>query len=266
MDGRTVKFNIHSRIEKCFNLINKSDIMEKPNISTIIVIICILIIGLYAAGEVNYYSQKIITEKNITSPVVVIEKVGITEKINNVSLSQGVMMDENSAIPTEGDVVLFGHRTLQGSPFLRLNELETGDIITLDWPGIGEINYTVINKKVVPANYQMPTNETGTHIFLVTCDPIGSTENRLIIEGEMTNVGEINPTIINDNPHESYAFIISSVFLIIGLIISLIYPKETRIYILITVIIITIILFYFCFNPISSQFIYDKVIILNGGI
>ena len=240
--------------------------MEKPNISTIIVIICILIIGLYAAGEVNYYSQKIITEKNITSPVVVIEKVGITEKINNVSLSQGVMMDEKSDIPPNGDVILFGHRTLQGSPFLRLNELEAGDIITLDWPGVGEVNYTVINKTVVPANYQMSTTENGSHIFLVTCDPIGSTENRLIIEGEMTNVGEINQTIINDNPQESYAFIISGAFLVIGLIISLIYPKETRIYLLVTVLIITIVLFYFCFNPISSQFIYDKVIILNGGI
>ena len=56
--------------------------MEKPNISTIIVIICILIIGLYAAGEVNYFSHKIITEKNVASPVIVIEKVGIAEKIN----------------------------------------------------------------------------------------------------------------------------------------------------------------------------------------
>ena len=97
--------------------------MAKSVISTVIVIICIIIIGLYAAGEVNYFSQKTVSEKNITSPVVLIEKVGINEKINNVSLSQGVMLDEKSGIPTQGDVVLFGHRTLQGSPFLRLNEV-----------------------------------------------------------------------------------------------------------------------------------------------
>ena len=240
--------------------------MEKPKISTIIVIICILIIGLYAAGEVNYYSQKIITEKNITSPVVVIEKVGISEKINNVSLSQGVMMDERSSIPTEGDVMLFGHRTLQGSPFLRLNELEIGDIITLEWPGIGEVNYTVINKTIVPATYQLSANESRNHVFLITCDPIGSTENRLIIEGEMTNVSGINEKIVNDNPQESFAFFISGGFLVLGLIISFIYPKETRPYILATVLIITIFLFYFCFNPISSQLIYDKIIFINGGI
>ena len=240
--------------------------MEKPNITTIIVIICILIIGLYAAGEVNYFSQKTITEKNITSPVIIIEKVGISEKLNNVSLSQGVLIDEKSSIPTKGDVILFGHRTLQGSPFLRLNELEFGDNMTLEWPGIGEVKYKVINKTVVPATYQLSTNETGNHIFLITCDPIGSTENRLIIEGEMTNVSGINEKIINDNPHESFAFIISGAFLVIGLIISLICPKDTRKYILATVLVISIILFYFCFNPISSQLIYDKIIFLNGGI
>lgn len=240
--------------------------MEKLNITTIIVIICILIIGLYAAGEVNYFSQKTITEKNITSPVIIIEKVGISEKLNNVSLSQGVLIDEKSSVPTKGDVILFGHRTLQGSPFLRLNELEFGDNMTLEWPGIGEVKYKVINKTVVPASYQLSTNETGNHIFLITCDPIGSTENRLIIEGEMTNVSGINEKIINDNPHESFAFIISGAFLVIGLIISFICPKDTRKYILATVLVISIILFYFCFNPISSQLIYDKIIFLNGGI
>ncbi|MBR0271096.1 MAG: class E sortase [Methanobrevibacter sp.] len=240
--------------------------MEKPNITTIIIIICILIIALYAAGEVNYFSAKTITEKNITSPVVILEKVGIQEKINNVSLSQGVMMDEKSSIPTEGDVMLFGHRTLQGSPFLRLNEIEKGDIITLEWPGVGEVNYTVINSSIVPATYHLSTTESSDHIFLITCDPIGSTANRLIIEGVETNVSGIDEKIVQDNPQESYAFIIAGVFLIVGLIVSFIYPKEMRPYILATVLIVSAVLFYFCFNPMSSQVIYDKIIFLNGGI
>jgi LPXTG-site transpeptidase (sortase) family protein len=240
--------------------------MKRPTITTIIIIICIIIIGLYAAGEVNYFSNKTVTEKNITSPVVMIEKVGIQEKINNVSLSQGVLIDEKSSIPTQGDVMLFGHRTLQGSPFLRLNEIENGDIITLEWPGIGEIKYTVINKTIVPATYTLTGSESGDHIFLITCDPIGSTANRLIIEGEQANVNGIDEKIIMDNPKESYAFIISSIFLIVGLIISFIYPKDMRPYILATVLIISAILFYFCINPISSQLIYDKIIFLNGGI
>lgn len=240
--------------------------MKRPTISTIIIIICICIIGLYAAGEVNYFSAKTISEKNITSPVVIIEKVGIHEKINNVSLSQGVMMDEHSSIPTRGDVMLFGHRTLQGSPFLRLNEVNNGDIITLEWPGIGEAQYRVINKSIVPATYHLSSTQSGDHVFLITCDPIGSTANRLIIEGELVNVNSINENQIQNNPQESYAFLLTGLFLIIGLVITLIYPRDMRPYILATVIIITAMLVYFCFNPISSQFIYDNIILLNGGI
>ena len=241
-------------------------IMNRPSISTIIVIICILIIGLYAAGEVNYFAHKTVTEKNITSPVVMVDKVGINEKMNNQSLDLGVMIDEKSSIPTKGDVVIFGHRTLQGSPFLRLNELENGDIITLEWPEVGEVNYSVTNKTIVPATYHLNVNETGNKVLLITCDPIGSTENRLIIEGQRGNVSGIDEKIIHDNPQESNAWIISGAFLIVGLIISFVYPKESRPYILATVLIISIILFYFCFNPISSQLIYDKINFLNGGI
>lgn len=241
-------------------------IMNRPSISTIIVIICILIIGLYAAGEVNYFAHKTVTEKNITSPVVMVDKVGINEKMNNQSLDLGVMIDEKSSIPTKGDVVIFGHRTLQGSPFLRLNELENGDIITLEWPEVGEVNYSVTNKTIVPATYHLNVNETGNKVLLITCDPIGSTENRLIIEGQRGNVSGIDEKIIHDNPQESNAWIISGAFLIVGLIISFVYPKESRPYILATVLIISIILFYFCFNPISSQAIYDKIIFMNGGM
>ena len=241
-------------------------IMNRPSISTIIVIICILIIGLYAAGKVNYFAHKNVTEKNITSPVVMVDKVGINEKMNNQSLDLGVMIDEKSSIPTKGDVVIFGHRTLQGSPFLRLNELENGDIITLEWPEVGEVNYSVTNKTIVPATYHLNVNETGNKVLLITCDPIGSTENRLIIEGQRGNVSGIDEKIIHDNPQESNAWIISGAFLIVGLIISFVYPKESRPYILATVLIISIILFYFCFNPISSQAIYDKIIFMNGGM
>ena len=240
--------------------------MNKPSISTIIVIICILIIGLYAAGEVNYFAHKTITEKNITSPVVIVDKVGINEKMNNVSLDLGVMIDEKSSIPTKGDVVIFGHRTLQGSPFLRLNEIENGDTITLEWPEVGEVNYSVTNKTIVPATYHLNVNETGNKVLLITCDPIGSTENRLIIEGQRTNVSGIDEKIIHDNPHESYAWIIAGAFLVIGLVISFVYPKDSRPYILAAVLIISAILIYFCFNPISSQVIYDKIIFLNGGM
>lgn len=240
--------------------------MNKPRISTIIIIICILIIGLYAMGEVNYFSSKIAVERNIESPAIVIPSIGVNEKINNVSLSQGVMHEPSSYIPTQGDVLIFGHRTLQGSPFLRLNELSSGDTLLLEWPGIGEVKYNVVDSTIVPATYQLNPEEGGDYVYLITCDPIGSTENRLIIKGELNETNPINTQIIQDNPQEANAWIISAVFLVVGLILSLIYPKEQRMFILATVLIVSAILFYCCINPIPSELIYDKIIFLNGGM
>ena len=57
--------------------------MNRPTIATIIIIVCLLIIGLYASGEVNYYSSKISMERNVDSPTIIIPSVGINEKIYN---------------------------------------------------------------------------------------------------------------------------------------------------------------------------------------
>lgn len=240
--------------------------MNRPTIATIIIIVCLLIIGLYASGEVNYYSSKISMERNVDSPTIIIPSVGINEKINEETLDLGVLHGPTSYKPTQGDVILFGHRTLQGSPFLRLNEVAKGDDLILEWPGIGEVKYKVINTTVVPADYQLSANEGGNYIYLVTCDPIGSTENRLIIQGELSQTNPINEQIIKDNPQESNAYIISALFLVIGLAFSFFYSKDQRIYILATVLIISALLFYFCLFPIPSEIIYDKINFLNGGM
>lgn len=240
--------------------------MNKPSITTIIVLICITIVGLYAIGEVNYFSEKIIIERNVEAPAIIISDIGVHEKINNVSLSQGVLHEPESYTPDKGDVLLFGHRTLQGSPFLRLNEVSNGDKLILEWPGIGELQYSVVNTSIVPAEYQLTAQEGGDYLYLITCDPIGSTENRLIVQGELKDTKPLNTKIIKENPQESNALIISAVFLVVGLALSFFYPKDQRIYIFAIVLIISAILFYCCFNPIPSQLIYDKIIFLNGGI
>lgn len=216
-------------------------------------------------GEVNYYSSKVAVERDLESPTIVIPSLGINEKINEVSLSQGVFHEPGTYNPSEGDVLIFGHRTLQGSPFLRLNELSEGDTILLEWPDIGEVKYTVAGSSIVPADYQLNAEAGGNKLYLITCDPIGSTENRLIIEGTLSETNPIDEVILKENPQESNALIITAIFLVVGLIFSYFYPKDHRIYILATVLIVTAILFYCCINPIPSQLIYDKIIFLNGG-
>ena len=239
--------------------------MDKPSIATIVVIICLLIIGLYAMGEVNYFSSKMIVEKNIDSPTIIIPSIGVQEKINNESLNQGVLSDPGENIPTENPVILYGHRTLQGSPFLRLNELKIGDTFLIEWPNIGELNYSITNTTVVPAEHELEADGKNS-VYLITCDPIGSTENRIIVQGDLIDTNPIDTEIIKNNPQEHNALIISAIFLIIGSIFSFVYPKENRIYILATVLIISVVLFYCCINPIPSELIYDKIIFLNGGL
>lgn len=239
--------------------------MNKPSISTIIVIVCLLIIGLYAMGEVNYFSSKVIAEKNIDSPKILIPSIGVDEKINTESLNRGVLSDPGENIPTENPVILYGHRTLQGSPFLRLNEVGIGDTFMLEWPGVGSLTYKVANTSIVPAAYELQPNGKNS-AYLITCDPIGSTENRIIVQGELIQESPLNTEIIKNNPQEFNAVIITAIFLIIGLAFSYFYPKENRVYILATVLIISAVLFYCCINPIPSELIYDKIIFLNGGM
>ena len=236
----------------------------KISIRTIIVIIALIIIGFYAFTEVSYYSSKTITEANITQPVLNIPKINLQEKLNNQSLSQGVFIEPNSNNPQNGEIPIYGHRTLQGSAFLRLNELKPGDQITINWPNIGQLNYKVNNTEIVPANTQLEISNNTAKIDLITCHPIGSTSQRLIVTADLINTTDLNNTIIHENPQKNNAIIITTIFLIAGLIFTYFYPKEERKIILITILIITAILIYLNLFPIDSQYLADKLGWLNA--
>ena len=247
------------------------DIKKYIKPTTIIVIIAFLIIGLYALTEVNYFSYKQVAEsKDVNASVVVIPAIGVFEKINNVSISQGVYIDETSNIPTKGDTVLYGHRTLQGSPFLRLDSLKKGDVVSVEWPGIGEVNYTVKESEIIAPTNFLDLNESHVNdvnnqdLYLVTCHPIGSSAQRLVVTAELDSISPINETVLEQNPQAHWAWLITAGFLILGLIVAYFTPAEERKIILAVVIIITIILVYFCIFPISSQVWADQLGWLNS--
>lgn len=247
--------------------------LKKIRISTIIIIIALLIIALYALTEVNYFSYKQVAEpKDINASVVIIPSIGVHEKINNVSISQGVFIDQSSNLPTKGDLALFGHRTLQGSPFLRLDALKKGDVITIEWPNIGEVNYTFKESKIVPATYDdfylNASHESGDihnqQLFLITCHPIGSSAERLIVTADLNSTSLINETALQENPHAYWAWYITLGFLALGLVVTYFSPVEERKIILAIVIAITIVLAYFCIFPIDSQVWADQLGWLNS--
>lgn len=247
------------------------DIKKYIKPTTIIVIIAFLIIGLYALTEVNYFSYKQVAEsKDVNASVVVIPAIGVFEKINNVSISQGVYIDETSNIPTKGDTVLYGHRTLQGSPFLRLDSLKKGDVVSVEWPGIGEVNYTVKESEIIAPTNFLDLNESHVNdvnnqdLYLVTCHPIGSSAQRLVVTAELDSISPINETVLEQNPQAHWAWLITAGFLILGLIVAYFTPAEERKIILAVVIAITIVLVYFCIFPISSQVWADQLGWLNS--
>lgn len=236
----------------------------KITIKTILVIIALIIIGLYTFTEVTYFASKTINEENIEYPVIKIPKINVQEKINNQSLSQGVYIEPNSNNPQKGEINIYGHRTLQGSAFLRLNELEPGDTITLNWPGIGQLNYKVNSTQIVSQYTTLNISNETQKINLITCHPIGSTSQRLIVTADLINTTELNNNIIHENPQKNYGIIITIAFLALGLIITYLYSKKERTIILITILIITIILIYINFFPIDSQYLADKLGWLNS--
>ena len=247
------------------------DIKKYIKPTTIIIIIAFLIIGLYALTEVNYFSYKQVAEsKDVNASVVVIPSLGVFEKINNVSISQGVYIDVTSNIPTKGDTVLYGHRTLQGSPFLRLDALKKGDVVTVEWPGIGEVNYTVKKSEIIDPTNFLDLNESHVNdvnnqeLYLVTCHPIGSSAQRLVVTADLDSISPINETVLEQNPQAHWAWLITAGFLILGLIVSYFTPAEERKIILAVVIAITIILAYYCIFPISSQVWADQLGWLNS--
>ena len=241
------------------------------SLTTVVVVIAFIIIGLYAVTEVNYFSYKNVAEPaDYNASVVSIPSIGVFERINNVSISQGVYIDASSNIPTQGDVVLFGHRTLQGSPFLRLNELKPGDVVTLQWPGIGEVNYTINRTEIVPATYNLQINDSHNgdmhqqDLYLITCHPIGSTAERMICIADLSSTGLINETALQENPQANFAWYIAIIFLAFGLVVSYFYSGANRMVILATVLIITAVLIYFCIFPMDSQVWADKLGVLNS--
>lgn len=247
------------------------DIKKIIKPTTIIVIIAFLIIGLYALTEVNYFSYKQVAEsKDVNASVVVIPAIGVFEKINNVSISQGVYIDETSNIPTKGDTVLYGHRTLQGSPFLRLDALKKGDVVSVEWPGIGEVNYTVKESEIIAPTNFLDLNESHVNdvnnqdLYLVTCHPIGSSAQRLVVTAELDSISPLNETVLEQNPQAHWAWLITAGFLVLGLIVVYFTPAEERKIILAVVIAITIVLAYFCIFPISSQVWADQLGWLNS--
>ena len=201
-------------------------------LSTFFVLVGMIIISLYGLIEVSYYaSAQNLALNSSDTPNLEIPKIGVNQAINNKSVDYGIYHEPKSAKPGLGTVALFGHRTLHGSPFLNLDKLQPGDNITVEWPGIGNVEYEVLNSTIVPASYRLSV-EQGNVLFLITCYPLGSTKERLMIEAKQIKIYPLQKTEKKTSDDLPYGPIILIGFFISGSILSYLYPIKEEQYII----------------------------------
>lgn len=234
--------------------------------STALVIVGMLIISLYLLIEVGYYSYSVNGDINPgDTPFLIIPTIGINQSINNQSVDHGIYFEPKSFKPTSGTTILFGHRTLHGSPFLKLDQLKPGDKMYLEWPGIGKVTYSMVNSTIVDASYMMPVDQ-GNYLFLITCYPLGSDKQRLIIQAKYETIEPMNSTTQTvPNPQAPIGIMLISALFVGGMILGRFYPvAEDRIWIFMAILALTMLLVFAYFYPVPTDTLESGLSQLNS--
>ena len=139
----------------------------------------------------NAPPKVIINKINVDAPVI-FDQNTVNEAAFQKALHDGVVHYPDTALPGQrGNVVIFGHSSGQWwAPgnykfvFTLLNKLHYDDKIFLEYKGIRYI-YKVSNVSVVKPNDLSVLNQGGNSMLtLITCTPVGTSTNRLIIQAQ----------------------------------------------------------------------------------
>ena len=156
--------------------------------------------------KLEQISQEDIKEHRQEYGVVQLERKNTTLKIDSVDID-GVVVDGDDATSMDrgfwhypissppgerGNTVIIGHRFLNIPPrtdtFFNLNEVNIGDTITIEQERY-EYTYTVIQTLVVDKNNTSALEDTNDYrITLITCEPLWSSEKRLVVVGKMDDI------------------------------------------------------------------------------
>jgi sortase A len=124
--------------------------------------------------------------------IMVIPKIGLNKAIvegtGTADLREGPGHYSGTPLPGEsGNAAIAGHRTTYGAPFYRLNELGSGDQITVTTPQ-GNFRY-VVNRstEVDPSDVSVIDPTTTNELTLTTCTPRFSAARRLIVQAALVS-------------------------------------------------------------------------------
>lgn len=128
------------------------------------------------------------------SPRLFIDSLGVNMPIvegkNDKILLKGAWRSPYSSTPDKGgNTVLFGHRWLHKPPhpetFYDLDKLKVGDTFTVDWQS-KRYTYKVTEALVVnPKDVWVLKQTAKPTLTLITCTPLYSTKQRLVIRAEL---------------------------------------------------------------------------------
>jgi sortase A len=119
--------------------------------------------------------------------------VVVVEGTTASALRAGAGHYPESPLPCEdGNVAIAGHRTTYGKPFADIDQLQKGDVITLETP-IGSCTYSVDGDPIItPATGRLPNgrsvvdNTPGQRkLTLTSCHPKGSAKERIVAQATL---------------------------------------------------------------------------------
>jgi len=134
----------------------------------------------------GYYLE--IKKIDVLAPII-LNVNGTKKDIYFKALESGVAQFEGTSLPGEiGNSFIFGHSSYYDNApgnykkiFARLNELNYGDQIDI-YKDENHLVFEVIEKKIVePTDLSVLKQTKDTRLTLMTCWPLGSTKERLIV-------------------------------------------------------------------------------------
>lgn len=151
-----------------------------------------LIIDPTGNTNVGPETRIIIPKLNVDAPIV-LDVADIEEKTIQQALEKGVTLYPNTGKPGElSNPVIFGHSSNNifnngdyKFVFVMLSRLENGDTFMINY-NTKQYVYEVFNKKVVKPTEVSVLQEKpfDAMVTLITCDPPGSSANRLIVQAK----------------------------------------------------------------------------------
>lgn len=127
-------------------------------------------------------------QMTLTIPSLGVEKAPVQNGTEDENLSAGPGLFQYAQMPSEngGNVSIAGHRDIDGSIFYYVHNLSAGDYFYLEWDNkiyryLYERTYVV-----TPDNWGPIEAQGYSCLTLVSCDPIGTTLNRIVVQSELS--------------------------------------------------------------------------------